>query len=604
MNTLKRLGTVLFAVVAMLAFQQCNEEEIKPAPVVLVDPTTASNIPGGDVTAELTIEAPNGADFLTVYIAGVEVEQVDLAGVDLSVPVVYDYTVPNDAVIGSKIVLSFQVTDKKGYPSAIANFVITVGDPVITLEGTLTTQTLDASKPYLLKNQVFIPSGVTLTIPAGTVIMGDKATKAVLVVKPGGKLEAVGTANNPIVFTSAQAVGERDRGDWGGIVMLGNAFVNQTTLPTIEGISPTQNYGNITGVATNATENSGTLKYVRIEYAGIELTPNNETNSLTMGGIGSGTTVEYVQVSFGGDDGFEWFGGSVNGKYLVSLSSWDDDFDTDYGWGGNVQFGLAVRNPFFADQSGSNAFESDNQGNGTAVAGLCDIGADGSGSASGCTRGVFSNITVLGPRELNSRAISGNFDNTLHIRRRSSISIFNSFFSGFRKGLRVDDAGTWYNINNGHAVFANNVLSITPNVGVGTSSSAAEGTFLTGITFAVADDGTVDGAATAGRAASVANKWNLTNTVFNNVTTAPQISDLGITHSLFWGSQTSATYPSNPNFSLVAGAAGANNLNDGEDFTHAKLSGGFFTATTYRGAFGATDWTDGWAEFQPLNKAY
>jgi hypothetical protein len=608
MNTIKKLATVVLAVVAMLGLQQCNNDEIEPAPVVLVDPTSASNIPGGEVSAELTIEAPNGADFLTVYVSGIEEDQIDLAGEDLSVPLVYDYTVPANAVIGSKIVLSFQVTDNEGYPSAIANFVVTVGDPVLPLQGILTTQTLVSTNPYLLKGQVFIPNGVTVTIPAGTVIKGEKATKATLIIQPGGKLIAEGTANNPVVFTSNQSVGERDRGDWGGIVMLGNAFVNQTSLPAIEGISPTQTYGNITSVTTNATENSGSLKYVRIEYAGIELTPNNETNSLTMGGVGSGTTIEYVQVSFGGDDGFEWFGGGVNGKYLVSLSTWDDDFDTDFGWGGNVQWGLVVRNPFFADQSGSNAFESDSQGNGNPIPGFCDLTAAGTGNVSGCTRGVFSNITVLGPRELNSRGISGNYDNTLHIRRRSSISIFNSFFSGFRKGLRIDDAGTWYNINNGHAVFANNVLSITPNVGVATSSTASEGTFLTGIAFTASDDGTVDTntppAVAAGRAASVASKWNLTNAVFNNVTTAAQIADLGITHSLYWGGQTSANYPSNPNFALVAGAAGANNLNDGEDFTNPKLTGGFFTPTTYRGAFGATDWTDGWAEFQPLNKPY
>jgi hypothetical protein len=614
MNTIKKLGTVVFAVVAMLGFQQCNEEEIKPAPVVLVTPTTASNIPGADVSAELTIEAPNGADYLTVFIAGVEDDQIDLRGEDLSVPIPYDYTIPEDAVIGSKIVIAFQVTDKEGYPSAITNFVVTVGDPVITLQGNLTTQTLDAANPYLLVGQVFIPTGVTLTIPAGTVIKGDKATKAVLIVQPGGKLVAEGTSTNPIVFTSNQSVGERDRGDWGGLVVLGNAFVNSASKPSIEGISPAQNYGNSIAESatpsTNATENSGSLKYVRIEYAGVELTPNNETNSLTLGAVGNGTTVEFVQVSFGGDDGFEWFGGTVNAKNLISLSTWDDDFDTDFGWSGNVQFGLVVRNPFYADQSGSNAFESDNNINANATGGSsatdvtnsCNMTAS-SGTAIGCTKGVFSNITVLGPRETNSRAISANYQNTMHIRRRSSISVLNSFFSGYRIGLRVDDDGTWYNMNNGHSVFANNVLSVPGTAGTATSATAADGLYVTGIRFAAANDGTIDGAAAQGNATSIANWWTASNGAFNNVTTTTPLTDIGVTSSLYWAGSTSANYPSNPNFALGAGT-GVNNLNTGASFSNAKLTGGFFTTTTYRGAFGTTDWTDGWSEFQPLNKAY
>jgi len=593
-----KLFAFFLAVSSILMIQGCDEgEDINPAPTVTVDPTTAQNIPGGSVSAALTITAPNGPQDLVIYVAGVEVESRDISATDITAPVDYDYTIPNDAVIGSKIVVSFQVVDTKNYPSAISNFVITVGDPVISLQGTLTTQTLDATKPYLLKGQVFIPSGVTVTVPAGTIIKGDKATKATLIVQPGGKLIADGTAANPIVFTSAQAIGERDRGDWGGIVMLGNAFVNQTAKPKIEGITPDQSFGSSLAEsatpATNANENSGSLKYVRIEYAGIELTPNNETNSLTMGGIGNGTTVEYVQVSFGGDDGFEWFGGTVNGKYLVSHSTWDDDFDTDFGWSGNVQFGLVVRNPFFADQSGSNAFESDNQANGTAIAGVCD-----GTTTAGCTRGIFSNITVLGPREIQSRGISGNYQNAAHIRRRSAISIFNSFFAGFRVGIRIDDQGTLDNLTSGAGKHGYNVLSVPGSTLIGTSTSASDAAFATGLTIAPNP---------AGNATAISDYWTANNnTVFNTVTNTSVFTDLGVAGSLFWGAQTSSNYPSNPSFTLVAGVAGNNNLNSGANFTDAKFTGNTFFNTTgaFRGAFGATDWTDGWAEFQPLNKAY
>ena len=592
---MKNLFKVLSLAVAIsgIAFlQSCDKETIEPAPSVTVDPTSAQNIPGGKVTANLTVAAPNGAQDLVIYVAGAEVETKDISATDLASPIAYEYAIPANSVVGAKIIVSFQVIDTKNYPSAISNFVITVGDPVISLQGTLTTQTLDATKPYLLKGQVFIPTGVTLTVPAGTIIKGDKASKAVLIVQPGGKLIANGTASNPIVFTSAQAIGERDRGDWGGIVMLGNAFVNQSAKPAIEGITPTQNYGSVAAdgatPSTNATENSGSLKYVRIEYAGIELTPNNETNSLTMGAIGNGTTVEFVQVSFGGDDGFEWFGGTVNAKYLVSHSTWDDDFDTDFGWGGNVQFGLVVRNPFFADQSGSNAFESDNQGNGNAIAGICDGTTN-----TGCTRGIFSNITVLGPREIQSRTLSANYQNAAHIRRRSAISIFNSFLSGYRVGIRIDDQGTLDNLVSGAGKHAFNVLSVPGATLVGTSTTAADAAFATGLS--------------SGDATAVSNYWTANNnTVFNTITNTSAFADLGITASLFWAGQTSSNYPSNPNFTLVAGVAGNNNLNAGANFADAKFTGNsFFTTTnTFRGAFGTTDWTDGWSEFQPLNKVY
>lgn len=328
-----KLLSFLIVLPAILLIQSCDDDEgIEPAPTVSLDVSSGQAIPGGAVTINATVEALNGGQSLVVYVGGSEVESYDIGG-ERDFDQAYTYTVPANAVIGSTVVISFQALDEKDYPSAISNYMLTVGDPVITLQGNLTTQTLTAGQAYLLKGQTFIPSGVTLTVPAGTVIKGDKPSKAVLIVQPGGKLVANGTASSPVVFTSAQPVGIRDRGDWGGIVLLGDAWVNQTLLPAIEGITPIQTYGNITSPTTNETQNAGTLTYVRIEYAGIELTPNNETNSLTMGGVGNGTQIDNVQVSFGGDDGFEWFGGSVNAKHLISLSSWDDDFDTDFGWG-------------------------------------------------------------------------------------------------------------------------------------------------------------------------------------------------------------------------------------------------------------------------------
>ncbi|MCZ8354211.1 MAG: hypothetical protein O9340_05720 [Cyclobacteriaceae bacterium] len=601
---MKKFFSLLF-ITTTLAFFSCDDEETTPAaPTITLEATSTQDLPGETVIANLSMTVPGGAKNL--IISGSFSETMPLNGeTELDKPIELD--IPANAVIGSTLTAVFVVTDKNDKTSTPVTFLITVNNPVIELAGNITTNlTLDATKSYLLKGQTFVKNNVTLTIPAGTVIKGDKATKATLIVEPGGRLVCNGTAANPVVFTSAQAVGARDKGDWGGVVILGTAFVNQASQPNIEGISPAVPYGNTTSPTTNADQNSGTLNYVRIEYAGIELSPNNETNSLTMGGVGNGTTINYVQVSFGGDDGFEWFGGTVNGKYLVSHSTWDDDFDTDFGWSGNIQFGLVVRNPFFADQSGSNAFESDNQGNGNAITN-CDATASSAGTATACTRGVFSNITVLGPRETNSRSISGSYQNALHIRRRSSISIFNSFISGFRIGLRIDDDGTYFNLAQGNAVHSNNVLSNSSTAGTATSTTATDGTYVTGIRFDVANDGTIttNTGVTAGNATSIANYWLTNNSAFNNVTSTQTWSDIGINPALFWAGQTSANYPSNPNFALTAGVTGANNLNSGASFTNGKVSGAFFTQTTYRGAFSSTtDWTDGWTEFQPLNKVY
>ena len=571
---------------------------ISAPPTVVLNLSAGSGNPGTTLPVTATITAPNGGAVLTITGAtSVPASPITVSGATQAVTL----AIPANVVVGSTISAVFSVKDAQNLVSTPATYTITVSDPTNILQGNLTTQTLDATKPYLLKGQVFIPNGVTLTIPAGTVIKGDKATKATLVVQPGGKLVANGTANSPVVFTSAQGVGERDRGDWGGIIMLGNAFVNQASKPAIEGITPTQTYGSSIAEAanpsTNATENSGTLTYVRIEYAGIELTPNNETNSLTMGGLGNGTTISYVQVSFGGDDGFEWFGGTVNGKYLVSHSTWDDDFDTDFGWGGNVQYGLIVRNISAADQSGSNAFETDNQANGATIAGVCD-----GTTTVGCTRGIFSNITVLGPRVVvNTPNVSSNYQNAMHIRRRSAISVFNSFFSGFRVGLRIDDQGTLDNLTSGAGKHGYNVLTVPGTTIIGTSTTAADAVFATGLTISPDP---------AGNATAISNYWTTNNNAsINDITTAnfaTKIGDLGIVSSLFWNDKTSSTYPSNPNFALVAGVAGANNLNAGANFTDAKFTGNAFfnTAGVYRGAFGTTDWTDGWAEFQPLNKVY
>ena len=310
-----------------------------------------------------------------------------------------------------------------------------------TLTGDLTTQTLDANKKYTIVGLTYINDGVTVTIPAGTVLLGDKASKGSLVVQRGGKLVANGTATKPIVFSSSAPVGYRNAGDWGGVILCGKAPVNQGNDIVIEGpsdFSITTGKGLYGGNVSN--DNSGSLSYVRIEYAGIAYAPNKEINSLTMGGVGSGTTINHVQASYGGDDSFEWFGGTVNCKYLVAYKGWDDDWDTDFGFSGKVQFGYALRGATIADQSLSNGFESDNDAAGSALTPL--------------TGAIFSNMTNIGPK-VTSSVVSGNFGAGMHLRRNTAQVVANCINLGFKTG------SVFYEKGNGAYKVKRNLLDST-----------------------------------------------------------------------------------------------------------------------------------------------
>jgi hypothetical protein len=305
------------------------------------------------------------------------------------------------------------------YP--VTNVTVPAGD-------ILTNTTWTSGNTYLLNGYVYITDGVTLTIQPGTVIRGDEANKGTLIVERGGKVIAEGTATSPIVFTSNNASGSRDYGDWGGIIICGKAKNNQGNDVLIEG-GVGAYYG-----GQDDDDNSGTLKYVRIEFCGIAFSPNNEINGLTMGSVGSGTTIDYVQVSFSGDDSFEWFGGKVNAKHLIAHRGWDDDFDTDFGYTGMIQFAVALRDPNIADVSGSNGFESDNDAAGS--------------SNTPITRPVFSNVSIFGPKATSSTTIHVDYKRALHLRRNTQCSIFNSLFCGYPTGLFIDGAATESNATN------------------------------------------------------------------------------------------------------------------------------------------------------------
>ena len=318
-----------------------------------------------------------------------------------------------------------------------------------TLSGNITaSRTLDASKVYLLSGFVYVKTGVTLTIPAGTIIRGDKATKATLIITKGAKLVAEGTISKPIVFTSNLPVGSRAAGDWGGIILLGKAQNNiPGGLGTIEGgvnvASDPVGTGEYGG--TIATDNSGILKYVRIEFPGVAFQPNNEINGLTLGSVGSGTMIDYVQVSFSGDDSFEWFGGTVNGKHLIAISGTDDDFDFDNGFVGKMQFCVGQKDPKIADQAGqSNGIESDNSA--TVFV------------SSPRTQPLISNMTLVGPvANLAALAtVDAKHENGNLWRRGSKMILGNSIFIGFKFGIDIRDKQTGDALTDKSSLITNN----------------------------------------------------------------------------------------------------------------------------------------------------
>lgn len=262
---------------------------------------------------------------------------------------------------------------------------------------------------------------------------------------------AQGISTQPIVFTSNNAAGNRDYGDWGGVVICGAAKHNLAAGPNAVVEGGIGDASTSTGVhgGTNDDDSSGVFSYVRIEFCGISLTPNpnSEINGLSLYLVGRKSKIDHVQVSYSGDDSFEWFGGTVDAKYLVAFRGWDDDFDTDNGYRGRVQFACAIRDSRIADQSGSNGFESDNDANGS--------------DRMPKTNPTFSNVTIIGPNYTgNPDSTNSNYRRALHIRRNTATSVFNSIFTGYPSaGLLLDGRKTTANYCGDTLQFECNIIA-------------------------------------------------------------------------------------------------------------------------------------------------
>ena len=396
------LGRALLAATALAAVAACgddDDDDVTPPPPALVAPTNlaaAEQTTNG--TVRVTWTAVTGAESYVVERATGATGTFAQVGT----PTAAQY---DDVGLTQGQVVRYRVAARRGTTSGPFSGDVSVttrvqGPRVRVLTGTLATQSLAADTQYVLRGFVQVPSGQTLTIAAGTTIVGDTTVPgSALFVLRGGRIVANGEAARPIVFTSQRAPGNRRAGDWGGLIIIGNARLSRPAPTILEGSN-----ANVGGVqypgfdiagGTNDDDNSGSLRYVRVEFAGFAVSQDNELNSFTFAAVGRGTRLEYLQSMSGLDDAFEWFGGTVDGRYLVSYLSGDDHFDAAEGYRGRNQFLIALQDTLPLPRQGAGTIATDPQGfeiDGCNVSGTnCP-----SQSATPYTMPVFANFTLVG----------------------------------------------------------------------------------------------------------------------------------------------------------------------------------------------------------------
>lgn len=392
-----------------------------------------------------------------------------------------------------------------------------------------------------LKGYYLVSPNSTLTIPAGTTVIGlpDNigGSPAAIITqrglsadKPSGQLIAEGTSSNPIVFTSSLPKGQRGRSDWGGIVLLGNA---ETNLPSdagvIEGTGGDYGWGGVLTAAKN-DDNSGKLRYIRIEFGGTKVSPNNEINGLTMGAVGNGTTIEYVQSHMIADDGFEWFGGTVNAKYLVSSGNDDDAFDMDFGYSGNLQFLFGMQDPALANRG----FEIDNDGDGS--------------TNTPFTSATVANVTIVGAGV--DKTPAGENNDGFYLRRSNKLKIWNAISTNFRNAMVVDGSGS-------HANVAADSLFVKQSILNGRSKTYGKGSG--------------DSTAASANYETIAGTWG-------NIAEDPSLQGINFSNP--------QPKPLNPKA-----------INVGQVPNSSFANGSFFTPNSYAGAFdpnASSFWFSGW----------
>jgi hypothetical protein len=438
----------LFTLLLGAGFVACGDDDTNAPPGTPPAPTGLTATAASETSVQVSWNAVSGA---TSYVLERADASAPSAFTAISGSITTTSHTDNTVTSGSSYLYRIAAVNSNGTGPFSGTVSVNVGAAVETLSGNITTdRTLSADTTYILSGYVKFGGGSTLTIPAGTTIMGDpEVPGSSLWILRGSTIDAQGTADAPIVFTSGQPEGSRRPGDWGGIIIVGNGVINRSGTVLTEGPSGiTEPYSG----GTDNADNSGTLRYVRIEFAGYDVSNGSgqELNSLSMYAVGSGTTVEYVQSLAGLDDGFEWWGGAVDGRYLVSYEAGDDHFDWTEGYRGRNQFLIAFQSARLDPAPNAGVLATDPQG----------FEADGCNGA-GCDLGfasqpfsvpVFANFTLIGPGTGTPLSASG--DVGMVLRRGTGGYLTNGIVARWQaQGLSVRDPET-------NAMLATDSLSV------------------------------------------------------------------------------------------------------------------------------------------------
>jgi hypothetical protein len=578
-NVFKLAMVVVATSITLNSCKKDDDEEGDP-PSIAIAAETASNVAGNEVSTTLTLNAPEGLQSLVILKNGITHSTETYNGEE-SATYEFKYQI-EELSIGSTVNFTFQALDKLSRTSPSKTFSVNViSKEIIEISGSLTGNVnWTKDKIYRLNGYVRVQDGGKLYIEEGTLVIGDRESKGTLIVQMGGQIFAEGTREEPIIMTSERAPGLREPGDWGGLVICGRAS-NNVTAVTGQPVELEGGYGAFHG-GTNDNDNSGIVRFVRIEFAGIPINPNEEVNSLTMGSMGRGTQIDYVMCSFGLDDSFEWFGGTSDHKYLIAYRGLDDDLDVDLGYSGRVQYALSIRGASLADQSGSNGFEVDNNGAGS--------------TAQPYTSGVFANISVIGPKKTRETAISLQFQHAAQLRRNSRISIYNSFMTGYPNGLYVDDdrPGSGQAALDGHLQIRNVILAGVEHWGGNGYGSAGEiftGAPANGLQHPNNPRGVIlKSHANFPGGAEAYENWFHTESFNNQLVN--HWGMLGIDGSIF-----------DLGIPKVTPNAGSMLLNAAR-WDNTPKADSFFDQVSFIGAFGNEDWTEGWAEWNAHSVIY
>lgn len=419
-----------------LAAVGCGDNPTGPGP--LVAPTNVNAVATTANSVRVTLSAVKDA-------TGYVIQRASESGTFSTVGEI-EGTEYEDTGLTPSTTYRYRVAAKRGgkvgpFSSPVSATTLGVGEEVAVLAGSIgADRTLYADTAYVLHGFVHVRNGATLTIQPGTRIVGDtSAPGSSLIVGRGSKLMAVGTVSHPIVFTSQRAAGKRAPGDWGGIAIVGRGRINLVG-DQIRTEGPHNDATVVYSGGTDDNDDSGVLRYVRIEFAGFAVLPDLEVNSLSLYAVGRGTTMDHVQVVAGLDDSFKWFGGAVDAKYLVSYESSDDHFDVSQGYRGRNQFLIGLQTKVLGAHPGGGSpaydvrgFESDG----------CELGL-----VPGCldirqtpySMPLFANFTVVGYGNLTS---SNNENIGLMVRRGSGGTWVNGIVARFPDGaITVRDAFT------------------------------------------------------------------------------------------------------------------------------------------------------------------